>query len=984
MIAQFTEGMTVRSRGERFMVVGVSTLPSSQPAPIVRLTLRALEGELRGAEIPVLYPIDAVVPDEVPEMSLDGPGRLARFRLLHDVFRLNLAPPNDILISAGRSRIRFEPYQYVPALRALELPRPRLLLADDVGLGKTIEAGLILRDLNVRRRANRVLIVCPAGIMKQWQDELEKKFGFRFGIFDRDGLYETRRKLEVGTNPWTVEPRVIASMDFIKRREGSFRELSSTRWDVIIVDEAHHLSAGRSEDDITDRHRLARWLAEATDALLLLTATPHDGYDESFASLLGLLEPTLVPPDGRLRFDQYRRHLVRRLKKHIRNSDDSQKFLQRQVTSIPVELGPEEAALHAAVLSHARELNALAEQTSRRTDAEAIRLVATILRKRAASSRQALTKTLEQRRLNLSEKIEDIEIQREHLRAIRRGESLPDESLARLERDAHRSYLAVMRRLGAQLRRAEDEVKELGELQALLDRCATIPESKMTALISHLKTIHNAYPDDKVILFSEYSDTVQAMIEALEQEQRYTGKCCQLTGELSPTQRNHILAEFARPEKLVLVATDAAGEGLNLHRHCHRMIHFELPWNPNRLEQRNGRIDRYGQTHTPLISFLYARDSYEGEVLARLVEKIERQISRLGAVGDVLGQIQAERIEALIARAPTDVQAAIAEAERQIDQELNQAATASIHDLLGDGSQDASEVQKAVEAARNGMQESVDLGDFVCRAVTAAGGRAERVGNTLRISTPQQWVFGSVQSSYERLFPPSMAETLDESPELLVEEDHPLIVAAVRWLRASRFDRQDDHRLAYACTPDIAAPDLVATFLIGLRDGTGAESERLDAVRVTQDGAPSTNRAADLHALATESRGNASGSLLMQLFGSWWQAARTSAMIEVRRRARNWRQDTIAVRRFENMQLLEELQRWDQASQRAILGSHMESYRQQTLLGTSPLPPAIRRRLRQHEERVRERREFLERRAQIDEPSIEPLGVLLRVPTSAL
>jgi hypothetical protein len=168
----------------------------------------------------------------------------------------------------------------------------------------------------------------------------------------------------------------------------------------------------------------------------------------------------------------------------LMNSDDSQKFLQRQVTSIPVELGPEEAVLNAAVLSHARELNALAEQTRGRTDAEAIRLVATILRKRAASSRQALAKTLEQRRLNLSEKIEDIEIQREHLRTMRRGESLPDESLARLERDAHRSYLAVMRRLGGQLRRVEDEAKELGELQALLDRCATIPESKMTALIS--------------------------------------------------------------------------------------------------------------------------------------------------------------------------------------------------------------------------------------------------------------------------------------------------------------------------------------------------------------------------------------------------------------------------------------------------------------------------------------------------------------------
>jgi SNF2 family DNA or RNA helicase len=429
MIAQFTEGMTVRTRGERFMVVRVDSLPSGRPAPVVRLTLRVIDGEMRGTEIPVLYPIDAVVPDEIPEMSLERPGRLARFRLLHDVFRLNLAPPNDVLISAGRSRIRFEPYQYVPALRALELPRPRLLIADDVGLGKTIEAGLILRDLNARRRANRILIVCPAGIMSQWQDELETKFGFRFRIFDRDGLHETRKRLEIGTNPWAVEPRVVASMDFIKRREGSFRELSSTKWDVIIVDEAHHLSAGRSEDDITDRYRLARWLAEATDALLLLTATPHDGYDESFASLLSLLEPTLVLANEQLRFEQYRRHLVRRLKQHIRNRDGSQKFLQRHVTPIPVGLGSEESELHSAVLSHARELNELAERNRRRIDAEAVRLVATILRKRAASSRQALAKTLEQRRLNLSERIEDIEIQREHLRAMRRGESLSDEAL---------------------------------------------------------------------------------------------------------------------------------------------------------------------------------------------------------------------------------------------------------------------------------------------------------------------------------------------------------------------------------------------------------------------------------------------------------------------------------------------------------------------------------------------------------------------------
>ncbi len=313
--AYLTAGMTVRARGERFTIVEATPLPASPPAPpLVRLLLRSLDAETRGMEIIVLHPIEAVEPDEIPDISLERPGRLARFRLLHDAYRLKFAPPTDLLVSPSRSRVRFEPYQYVPVMRALELPRPRLLLADDVGLGKTIEAGLILKDLAARRRANRILIVAPAGIMSQWQRELQAKFGFRFKVFDSDTIHETRTRIEVGANPWAVESRVIASMDLIKRREGAFRELSSTKWDVIIVDEAHHLSAGRNEEDITDRHRLGRWLSEATDALFLLTATPHDGYDESFASLLGLLEPSLVSPGRTISFSRYRQHLVHRLK----------------------------------------------------------------------------------------------------------------------------------------------------------------------------------------------------------------------------------------------------------------------------------------------------------------------------------------------------------------------------------------------------------------------------------------------------------------------------------------------------------------------------------------------------------------------------------------------------------------------------------------------------------------------------------------------
>lgn len=190
--------------------------------------------------------------------------------------------------------IRHEDYQLVPVKMALSLPRPRLLIADDVGLGKTIEAGLILSELHARRRANRVLIVCPASLCLQWQREMQVKFGFRFVIFNRQTLAQKRRELEAGTNPWAYEPRIITSMDFLKRPDGAFREIQGLRWDVIIVDEAHHLAPSGAAESDKQLTRLGRFLAEASDALLLLTATPHNGYDESMATLLSFLDPSLV------------------------------------------------------------------------------------------------------------------------------------------------------------------------------------------------------------------------------------------------------------------------------------------------------------------------------------------------------------------------------------------------------------------------------------------------------------------------------------------------------------------------------------------------------------------------------------------------------------------------------------------------------------------------------------------------------------------
>ncbi len=680
------------------MVLSADLVGQTNGRPIKRLRLRGLDEPFRNEEICVLHPIEEVEPDDIPELDLAHPGRLARFQLLMDSSRLGLAPGDDRLVSSTRSRIEFEPYQQIPALRALELPRPRLLIADDVGLGKTIEAGLILRELNARRRAARILIVCPASIIEQWPTELSSKFGFQFKIFDSDGVSETRRSLEVGTNPWSAEPRVIASVDFIKRREGAFRELSASRWDVIIIDEAHHLASG-NDDEMTDRFRLARWLAtENTGALLLLTATPHDGYDENFKALLSLLEPSIIVPGRDLKYDQYRRHMVRRLKRHVRLQDGSPKFVEREpVQALGVTLPAEEAALQQAVSEEAANLDLLADKAIR-ADRESIRLVATILRKRAASSLTALRKTVAQRKENIGQTIGEVEVRRDHLRALRRGETIPEEAQARLELDLYRSYLSTMQRTGRELRRLKDEVEGLDQLEELILDCGAAPEAKLATLASWLKTIHSGHPDEKVIVFSEYADTVESIVTHLEMH-GYSSQVVQLTGDTGNRKdRTKALLRFASAESRILVATDVAGEGLNLQEHCHHLVHFELPWNPNRMEQRNGRIDRYGQKKAPVIAFLYAEDSYEGEVMKRLVLKIEAQMRRLGSVGDVLGQIQVDSIERLLSRPAPDMHRAIEDAEAQIDSELNRASDPRIREQLGEANEDKVELDRATAA----------------------------------------------------------------------------------------------------------------------------------------------------------------------------------------------------------------------------------------------------------------------------------------------
>ncbi|MFI5460509.1 MAG: helicase-related protein [Isosphaerales bacterium] len=973
----FSTGMSVRCRGQRCVVLDAHPVAGGDP-PAYRLRVRATEGPLRNREWPVLYPLEAVEPDELPPLALERTGRDARFRLLHDAFLLTLAPPPSALVAAGRSRIRFELYQQVPALRMLSLPRPRILNASDVGLGKTVETGIALRELIARRRGGRILIVCPSGIAQQWRDEMDTKFGLDFKVFDREGVHEVKKSIELGANPWATEPRIIASFDYLKRREGAFREVRNVRFNVIVCDEVHHLADNTWGDDISDRHRLAQWIARASDALILLSATPHSGYDESFASLLNLIEPTLVTDPKEMSYKNYGRYLVRHLKRHIKKPDGSPLFVPADPSKpIPVSLTRAEAAVHAAVAKQAATLDEQAEKLKAERDRYALRLVATILRKRAASSLSALRETVANRLENLEHEAEEVELRRDHLRSLRKGETIPDEDLKQLERDAHRSYLARIRSVGKVLRAIETEMQDLLDLQGLLEKCPTETESKAEALLSELRAIHHDEPDEKVIIFSEYSATVFWLAGFLGRH-GYAGGLLTFEGSLSGPERQKTLARFQSPEASLLISTDAASEGLNLQSQCRRVIHYELPFNPNRMLQRQGRVDRYGQERPCRFAFLYAQDTYEGEVLSRLFTKIEAQIARLGAIGDVLGALQTDRIEQLLSRSAGDLKLAIAAAEQSIDEELARVNDSHAKAVLGDDPLTSGEVERLKLALAAGRSLNVAIDDFVVRAISLAGGRCRRQDSRVVVAeVPASWVGGRMPASYEALYTDPDAAPSGTPSGAILDEDHPLAQAAIRWVRGSRYDPRDDHRLAVRVLDTLDGPDLVASYIATVRAEDNTEMERLLAVRVRPDGAVDPSDAADQ--IPGQGVADIPEPRVRALFGSWWESARQAADEAARKRAEQWKDEIRGQRQAEHAGLRERFRIWAEATRKAILGQYDDPT--MFLPGMeSNLPPTVRRRLREHRKEVDEHESFLNRRLRFEPAAIEPLGVLLRVP----
>jgi len=916
-------GTEVEARGLQWEVVS-----SQQLGPQTLYRLRGLLGAVKGREIDLLHPFEGITPiraDLCPERATT----IRNWLVYHQAFLLEQAFGPDTLLAVQPGRLRLEPYQLVPVMRALRMSRVRLLLADGVGLGKSVEAGLVITELMARRLAHRLLIVSPAGVLlEQWRTEMLERFGLRLEVIDRAKLEDVRRQQELGANPFDFIPLGLVSIDFLKQ-ERVLQTLERASYDIIVIDEAHHCGesgAGADRDD-TERRRLAAGLARSCDALLLLTATPHDGYDRSFSSLVELLDPSLIDGRGNVRGDRYKNHVIRRLKSHL-----GDKFKLRHVKPIPVT--PSDKDHPDFVLLQRKLLDLVAPQLRRafhnKEYSEVLSFIS--LLKRSVSTVAACNETLsviatrfeEALRAGAEEQVSRRE-RRRALRDLRRkvehfGMVSEEEERehAELEAEDFAHQLAdielEIRRGTYRIEKAASVAEALSELSDLAIRAAA-QDPKLAALKSEIQDIRKESPNANVLIYSEYTDSQEVIAKYLTNAK--LGTILRLSGNDSDKDRKNVTELFRTRDGLVLVSTDAAAEGLNLHQRCHHLIHVELPWNPNRLEQRNGRIDRYGQEHEPIIRYLYLRGTFEERILLRLIAKYERQRELLTFVPNTLGitstsDASAARLLKCFMDEDTKLftqeetlfkfgapeesdpsDPATKELIEEIDRSLRAFQQASrTNAWLGVQGLNAEKrlLDEAEAAQKVGENESVDLAAFVLDAIRLDGGSVERDGGIFRVKLPSTWLYGLDEipgyDSDEHCIrlTTDMDVTRDASNNTVgfLGRAHPLVRRALDRVRTISFggeaDRGQDQRVS-AVKADVAAPQLLVTFLGRVSSGKGREFERVLAVRMGKAGCiqccTSSN---EWRSLADPDNGISTRDVWKKRFADWGDSARAAAM----------------------------------------------------------------------------------------------------------
>lgn len=731
-------GQLVRVRGEQWLVTEVdrSAQPSDELSPAVlpgrtMVTLANVSGDDLAEELTVVWDVEpgrAVLPaSALPDVSgglADDPERFGAFL---DAVRWGTVASADTatLQAPFRSGISIETYQLSPVARALAMPRVNLLIADDVGLGKTIEAGLIAQELLLRHRARRMLVVCPAPLTVKWQEEMAEKFGLEFQILDAGAIKNLRRTYGQLANPFSVYPRMIISLQWLRtpRVQRLLDEVLTehTRhpgfFDLLIVDEVHHCAppaprraSGYAVDSL--QTQAVRRVGDHTAHRLFLSATPHNGYSQSWQALLEMLDAQRftrgIDPDPAALAEV----MVRRLKDDLVDEDGNQLFHGRETTAIEVSYTDSERRGYRLLVEYL----AARQQATGGDRVRAGDLVALLLKKRLFSSPAAFARTLAAHVDSVSAGARNHSDLPDWLLDTMTwdDELIVDENSAQAETD----FLFAVDD-GATISRTATDL--LNQLQDWSAGHAGPADSKATALLAALRAIRDADPDDRVIVFTEYVDTQRWLSELIDAAGLGGDRLGLLFGGIDTTVREMLKARFQAPPDRdnvrILLATDAASEGIDLQRHCHRIIHYDIPFNPNRLEQRIGRVDRHGQSKKVQVQHFVSskwREAEAGsydddlEFLSRVATKVATERADLGSVNPVLAQsVEAKMLGRPIWVDPGSVKPAATSTLLRSEQQLRQ----QISRLRGQLETSVAQLHVAPANVRRVVQTALALAD---------------------------------------------------------------------------------------------------------------------------------------------------------------------------------------------------------------------------------------------------------------------------------
>ena len=767
---------------------------------------------------------------KIKEATLDFSAKGSEAFLSIEAVRYRFASLFDPLLAMNTSKIDPLPFQ-IDAVYGyvLKLPVIRFLIADDPGAGKTIMAGLIIKELKLRGLLSRVLIVVPGHLKDQWRRELKERFQEHFTLIDRNTF-----DAHYGENPWLRESHVITSIDFAKR-DDILPSLSSVEWDLVIVDESHKLSAYKYGDKLskTERYKLGEVISRNSEHLLFLTATPHKGDPENFRLFLDLLQPGFFATPELVNDSLKNKDnplFIRRLKEDLRDFEGKPIFTNRYPKTIKFRLFDEEKKLYNELSEYViSQYNKASETDKKRNIAFAL----LILQRRMASSVYALLKSLERRKERLEELYKKSEITREIPSYIDIEEVDDYDEIDRWKEEEKWESLSLAQN-------KEELQREINTLNRLIKKANAIvskeEEKKLKelkeAISQGFKKIEEMNGNKKILIFTESRDTMEYLVKKISS---WGYSVNSIHGGMSLEDRIKAEGEFKQKTE-IMVATEAAGEGINL-QFCHLMINYDIPWNPNKLEQRMGRIHRYGQQKDVYVFNLVAEDTREGQILAKLFDKLEEIRNALGSdkVFDIIGDVlYGKNLYQLIIDAVANARS-IDDIIKELDIKIDESYILKIKEALGESLAtriiDYTRIKEIAQKAKEYRLIPEYVEEFFKKAFEKAGGkfRIRKDGFIAIYSIPYEIRkiaedtnfknrYGFLHGSYSKAtFDKDLAS---KNPDLeFISFGHPLLEALIEWVNKSYFFSLQ--RGAQFEDPDCRYNGVISFFEGEVKDGKG-------------------------------------------------------------------------------------------------------------------------------------------------------------------